>query len=63
MQAATTQKAAWEGSPGTSRSNGCNDEARTVTAPSPTEMSAPPRRSSSSVCARVGIASRTVVAP
>ena len=31
MQAATIQKAAWEGSPGTSRSNGRSVDARTVT--------------------------------
>ena len=33
MQAATIQKAAWDGSPGTSRSKGVSGDGRTVTAP------------------------------
>ena len=64
MQPATTQKAAWDGSPGTSRSKGRSarrpdrHRARLLTA-----MSAPQSGSSSSVCGRVGTSSRTVVAP
>ena len=63
MQAATTQKAAWDGSPGTSSSNGRRGEGRTVIRPGSIVTSAPARASSSSVWARTGSGSRRTVSP
>jgi len=65
MQAATDQKAACDGSPGTSRTNGrrLDRRTRTVCPSSSTAISAPQRRSNSSVWARVRTASCTTVSP
>ncbi len=65
MQAATTQKAAWEGSPGTSSSKGWRRDRRrrTVSPSALTSTSAPQADSISSVWARVRTCSRTTVSP
>jgi hypothetical protein len=67
MQAATTQNAACDGSPGTSTSSGRSTEGRRrTTRPAPSRVtltSAPASASSSSVWARVATGSRTTVSP
>ena len=67
-QAATTQKAACDGSPGTSSSKGVNADGRSRTTcvavlVAPRSTSAPQRASSSSVWRRVSTGSRTTVSP
>ncbi len=68
MHTATTQKAAWDGSPGTSSSNGAGRDGtrRTTWVPSPCSVSVtrtPQRARSSSVWRRVSTGSRTTVSP